>query len=409
MADLALRLGNDMLTIEGAMGTMLIAQGADPGSGVELFNILEPETVGAIHRLYREAGADCAISNTFGGTRNRLAANHLADRLLELNRAGVLLAKEHNPEHVLGDVGPCGLYTGVVGTSGFEEVFQQYREQVEALVSAKPDGIIIETMIELEDARIALQAARSVTDLPVMVTISLDENGVMPLSGTTPEAAAVVLASLGASAVGINCGSGPEQLYPCMEAMSHATGLPLVIQPNAGVPEMDPAGNVRYKGTPEEAAYWAGRYRELGVQFVGSCCGSTPAFTGAINATLEHLPVLGRSVDEGDYIATSQARIALGDDVDFEEFDLDGYDESSLDDLEEDLLMTATMPDPVLLVGGDHVVLERALALYPGRAVVSIADDGDGPDRADRLATVDAWGAAACRDGDPAHIIATGD
>ncbi|NTU88717.1 MAG: dihydropteroate synthase [Actinobacteria bacterium] len=292
MPDIELRFGKDMLICEGAMGTMLQRQGMPAGACPEHLNVLDPEMVIEVHRYYHLAGAHCAITNTFGGTRAKLREYGLEDRLEELNLAGVMIAKQVHPEHVLADVGPCGLVMQPLGSATFEEVFAQYFEQISVLAKAEPDAILIETMVDISDARAAVLAARAACDLPVLVTCTFDESGRMDLSGTDPATAAVILEAAGADAVGLNCGLGPAQIYPLLCAMSAATKLPLIVQPNAGLPTLDANDNTIFPGTPEEMAEWGEKFREVGAQLVGSCCGSTPAFTGALNAALADRDVL---------------------------------------------------------------------------------------------------------------------
>ena len=315
MPDIAMRFGNDMLTLEGAMGTMLQRQGIPADACPAQVNVLDPEVVSEIHRYYRLAGANCAITNTFGGSRAKLDQYGIGDQVRDINQAGVLIAKKENPEHVLGDVGPCGLVMEPLGTATFDEVYAQYFEQISALASAEPDAILIETMIDIADARCAVLAGRAACDLPIMVTCTFNEQGLMDLSGTDPATAAIILEAAGASAVGLNCGLGPEKMYPLLQQMAAVTELPLIIQPNAGMPKLTPKGETVYPGTADEMAYWAARYRELGAQMIGSCCGSTPAFTGAIYATIGHLPVIEHKAETGGIVlAGPRGYVRIGHD-----------------------------------------------------------------------------------------------
>lgn len=281
MPDIQKRLGRDVLVIDGAMGTMLQRAGIPGDQCAEQLNVTAPEIVAGIHHDYVLAGADCVTTNSFGGNRAKLAGHGLADRLEELNRAAVRLAKRSGAQHVLADVGPTGLVLEPLGHARFDEVFEVFAEQVRALAAEGPDAILIETMTDIAEARCAVLAARAACDLPVFVTVSFDASGRMDLSGTGPEAAAVVLEAAGAAAVGMNCGLGPEQLAPLAERMLAVTPLPVIVQPNAGLPRLVDGATV-FPGTPDEMGRAAAHLVELGVQLVGSCCGSTPAFTGAI-------------------------------------------------------------------------------------------------------------------------------
>lgn len=305
MPDIHLRLGRDLLVIEGAMGTMLHRAEIAPGVAPESLNVLEPEIIEDIHRRYLQAGADCIVTNSFGGTRVKLDEYGLGERTEELNRAAVRIAKSLEPQHVLADVGPTGLVMEPLGGATFDEVFDLFVEQISALVAEEPDAVLIETMTDIAEARCALLAARSVTDLPVIVTCTFGGNGRMDLSGTDPETAAVILEAAGASAVGVNCGLGPDQMFPMIEAMAAATDLPLVVQPNAGMPKLDALGRTVYPGTPDEMAYWAERYRAIGAAMIGSCCGSDPSFTGAIYGAVGSTDVVERTVDRDHVVVAS--------------------------------------------------------------------------------------------------------
>jgi 5-methyltetrahydrofolate--homocysteine methyltransferase len=284
--DIQLRFNRDVVVVDGAMGTMLQREGLSAEVCGMLPNVLDPELIVGIHRGYRLAGAQALTTNSFGGTRAKLADYGLADRVDELNRAAVRLAKAAEPEHVLADVGPCGLVLRPLGQADFEEVFEQYAEQIAALAAEGPDAILIETMLDIADARCALLAAKSVCALPVIVSCSFDETGRMALSGTDPATAAVILEAAGASAVGMNCGLGPAQLIPLAKKMAAATSLPLIVQANAGMPQLDGSGQTYYDGTAADFAQAAEELARIGVQFIGSCCGSTPAFTSAIYASV---------------------------------------------------------------------------------------------------------------------------
>ncbi len=275
------RLGREVLVCDGAMGTMLQRAGMPADASPEQLNVLEPETVAGVHRLYLLAGSQCSITNSLGGTRAKLAEWGLEDQVESLNRAAVRVARAAGAIHILADVGPTGLVLEPLGTATFEEVFELFAEQVRALAAESPDAILLETFTDIAEVRCALLAAKSVTDIPVFASVTFGAQGRMDLSGTDPATAAVILEAAGADAVGMNCGLGPEQMVPLVEAMAGATTLPLIVQPNAGMPRLEDGVTV-FPGTPDEMGAAAARFVELGASIVGSCCGSTPAFTGAI-------------------------------------------------------------------------------------------------------------------------------
>lgn len=281
MPDIMRRLGGDMLVLDGAMGTMLHRAGLPAGECPELLNVTAPEMVGQVLHLYELAGSDCTITNTFGGSRPKLAEYGYESRVEEFNRAAVRVAKRYGAPHVLADMGPTGLVMEPIGTATFDEVFSAFAEQAAALAAEGPDAIFIETMTDIAEARCAVLAAKSVCDLPVFASVTFGLAGVMDLSGTSPEAAAVVLEAAGADAVGLNCGLGPDQMLPLLERMVRATRLPVIVQPNAGLPRLE-EGSTVFPGTPEEMGAFAERAHHAGAAAIGSCCGSSPAFTGAI-------------------------------------------------------------------------------------------------------------------------------
>ncbi|MFU8891206.1 MAG: homocysteine S-methyltransferase family protein [Anaerosomatales bacterium] len=312
MPDILSRLGRDVLVIDGAFGTMLQRAGIPPEQCPEQLNLTAPEIVAGIHRDYVLAGADCVSSNSFGGSRPKLDEYGLGDQVVELNRAAVRVARESGAQHVLADVGPTGLVLEPLGTASFEHVFEAFAEQVTALASEDPDAIIIETMTDIAEARCAVLAARSVCDLPVFASVTFGLGGVMDISGTDPATAAVILEAAGASAVGMNCGLGPEQMLPYVEAMTAATALPVIVQPNAGLPRLEDDRTV-FPGTADEMGGFAARFVHAGASLVGSCCGSSPAFTGAIVDFAKELPVVeGRVGLPGVVIAGPRRTLRIG-------------------------------------------------------------------------------------------------
>ncbi len=294
MPDIAMRLGGEVLVIDGAFGTMLQRAGIPAEQCPEQLNVTAPEIVGGIHRDYVLAGADCVTTNSFGGTRVKLAEYGLSEQVELLNRAAVKVARSAGAQHVLADVGPTGLVLEPLGTATFDEVFELFAEQITALVAEEPDAIIIETMTDIAEARCAVLAARSVCDLPVFASVTFGLAGRMDLSGTDPATAAVVLEAAGANAVGMNCGLGPEQMLPLVSAMADATTLPLIVQPNAGLPRLAD-GRTIFPGTADEMGTYAARFVDAGASLVGSCCGSSPSFTGAIVDFAKELPVRERT------------------------------------------------------------------------------------------------------------------
>lgn len=272
-----------VLVCDGAMGTMLMRYGLTSGGCSEEWNLSRPEVIEEIHRLYIDAGADCIETNTFGANRFRLSAHHLEDKVRELNIAGARIARKvaQDKVFVLGSIGPTGKILEPFGDLSFESAYEAFKEQAMALEEGGVDAIIIETMGDLQEARIALLACKENTRLPVICQMSFSEN-LRTTSGTPPEVTALVLWSLGADVVGANCSMGSEGLYKVLEKMV-SSGVPYIsIQPNAGMPVIE-GGKLLYPESPEQLADFAVKYVKLGASIVGSCCGSTPDHTKAIS------------------------------------------------------------------------------------------------------------------------------
>jgi 5-methyltetrahydrofolate--homocysteine methyltransferase len=312
MPDILRRLGREVLVIDGAFGTMLQREGVPPEQCPEQLNITGPEIVSGIHHNYVLAGADCVTTNSFGGTRFKLAEYGLESQIEELNRAAVRVARASGAMHILGGMGPTGRVLEPLGQASFDEVFAAFAEQAAALAAGEPDALIIETMTDIAEARCAVLAARSICELPIFVTCTFGLNGRMDLSGTDPATAGVILEAAGATAVGMNCGLGPEQMLPLVEQMAGATVLPIIVQPNAGLPRLVD-GETVFPGTADEMGGYAARFVGAGAVAVGSCCGSTPAFTGAIVDFAKELPVrTDRTGFEGLVIAGPRGLVRIG-------------------------------------------------------------------------------------------------
>ncbi|MBE0596482.1 MAG: homocysteine S-methyltransferase family protein, partial [Desulfuromonadales bacterium] len=276
-----------VLVLDGAMGTLLQERGLKPGGCPEEMNLTAPEVVTGIHREYVEAGADLIVTNSFGGSRPKLAHYGLEQRVGEINARAVELARQAAGERglVAGSIGPTGRFLEPVGDAGFDEMVEVFAEQVRALAGAGADLFTLETFLDIRELRAALFACREFSTLPTIAMMTFDDGGRTVL-GTTPEAAAVTLDALGADVIGSNCGLGPEGIFSVLEKMRAVTPRPLISQANAGLPVLR-GGETIFPASPEEMTAFHGRLLPLGVRIIGGCCGTTPAHIRAMRQGLD--------------------------------------------------------------------------------------------------------------------------
>ena len=280
-------LGEKPVLIDGAWGTELQKQGLQPGESPEALNLEKPDIVEAVAKSYVDAGSRIIITNTFGGTSFTLERHNLADRVEEVNRIGAELSKRAAGDQALvfASMGPTGKML-MMGDVTEEELFEAFLTQAKALTAGGADGLVVETMSDLDEARIALKAAKE-TGLPVCVSMVYDagENLDRTMMGTTVEQATAALTEAGADIIGSNCGQGIEGFIKLAAAMKAATDRPIWIKGNAGLPEMVD-GKAVYKTTAEAFAQHARPLLDAGVDFIGGCCGTSPDFIRALKSAL---------------------------------------------------------------------------------------------------------------------------
>jgi methionine synthase / methylenetetrahydrofolate reductase (NADH) len=271
------------------MGTMLYAKGVSLNRCFDELNLVSPQLVKEVHMGYVKAGAELLETNTFGANRFRLGKFDLTEKVREINLAGARLARESAGEdlYVAGSIGPLGLRLEPLGSTSFGEARDAFREQVEALAEGGVDLIVIETMMDLEEAHQALLAARESTSLPVVVQMTVQEDGNTP-SGASPDDFARQLDAWGADVIGINCGTGPATVLESLERMAAVTTKKLSAQPNAGLPHSID-GRTHYLCSPEYMAERASRFIQAGARIVGGCCGTTPQHIRAIKAAVKSM------------------------------------------------------------------------------------------------------------------------
>ena len=280
-------LEHSTLISDGAMGTMLQERGLTDGGSPELWNVEKPEAIEAVLEEYASSGARLLTTNTFGGTRGRLAMHGLENRVHELNKAGAEIASRvasHHPgTFVMGDIGPTGDLMEPMGTLTLESAKEIFAEQIRGLVDGGIDAILIETMSDLSEVEAAVNAANEIApNLPVIATMSFDTN-LRTMMGVKPAQAVQRLSSLGVRIIGANCGRGMDEMRLIAREMVEArpAGIFIIAQSNAGLPVLV-GDTFEYQGTPDEMAKFADEMQDLGVNIIGSCCGSTPAHTAAI-------------------------------------------------------------------------------------------------------------------------------
>lgn len=270
------------------MGTQLFARGVKQGRCVERLNVEQPDIVADVHRAYLQAGCEAILTNTFGGNPISLARHRAQDQTEALNAAGARLAREQAgaERYVLGDIGPCGDFLEPIGTLKKEDLKVAFARQVRGLLEGGVDGFLIETMTALEEIEVAVEAVRSVSNLPIFASLAFDpaRETFRTMMGVSPQQAVEHLASLEIAAVGFNCGTLDMDSYVRLteqfaEALA-GKGILLLAEPNAGKPRLEDERAV-YDLTPEEFACGLERIHQAGAAIVGGCCGTTPSHMAA--------------------------------------------------------------------------------------------------------------------------------
>jgi methionine synthase / methylenetetrahydrofolate reductase(NADPH) len=276
-ADFLTRLKQSPVLCDGATGTLLYAKGIFINRCYDELNVSQPELIREVHHEYMQAGAEIIETNTFGANSFRLARHSMENRVREINRAGVSLAKEAAKSFdvwVAGSVGPLGVRIEPLGKTSFEEARAAFREQIAALVEGGVDLLMLETFGYVEELHQAILAARDVNPkIPVVAHVTIDEDGNC-LDGSTPESFTPRIESWGADVIGCNCSVGPVAMLDVIERVRALTSLPLAAQPNAGMPRSVEGRNI-YLCSPEYMASYARKFVAAGVRLVGGCCGTT--------------------------------------------------------------------------------------------------------------------------------------
>src|SRR5215471_16201910 len=268
------------------MGTMLYAKGVFINKSFDALNLSNPDLVAGVHGDYVRAGADIIETNTFGANRIKLGSFGLAEQLREINVQGARIARRaaRDQAFVAGSIGPLGIRIEPWGKTGVDEAREYFREQAQALIEGGVDLFILETFRDLNEIGAAIDAVRSVSDLPIVAQMTTEEDG-NTQDGTPPEQFAPELEKRGATTIGVNCAVGPAPMLETIERMEAVTPLKLSAQPNAGKPR-DVEGRNIYLCSPEYMASYARRFVLHNVRVVGGCCGTTPEHIKQIKAAV---------------------------------------------------------------------------------------------------------------------------
>lgn len=378
-------ISSRVLLFDGSMGALIGQMGIKTTCPDELA-VTDPEVISGIHKKYIEAGANVILSDTFGATDMALSHKGKKGQSAFITKAAVTLAKEAAGAKALVavDVGPTSEFLYPVGQYKMEDFFETFLTQMRAAKEAGADFAMIETQTDISEARAAALAAKE-AGLECAVSFTF-QNG-KTLTGASGEVCAKIAEAAGAKAVGINCSEGPEQMLKTIETLINAAHLPVIVQPNAGLPQTAPDGSTYYPYTPEEMHKAMKTIVEMGAGAIGGCCGTTPEHIKAISPLAGGTPIKKGKPDEAAIVCSSreicplsEALIAKAEISDPEDmFDLEPEDRLaviSLDEIEPDEISdfvsecAANGKTPLAFQTASKEKLEKALFVYPGIACV---------------------------------------
>jgi methionine synthase I (cobalamin-dependent) len=378
------------LILDGATGTQLQKRGYMGDMSAEQWVLENPESIIEIQKSYVEAGSNVLYSPSFGANRRKLEEHGIFNKTAEYNRRLAQLSQKaaDGRAWVAGDISPTGMFLSPLGEASFEELVDIYTEQAAGLEEAGVDLFVIETMMTLSDARAAVLAVRSVSDKPIFVTFTCDENG-RSLSGTDVAAALVVLQGMGISAFGLNCSAGPDQMLTQLQRLREFARVPLIAKPNAGMPQIVD-GKTVYDCPPEEFAGYVQPMLEAGVAVFGGCCGTTAEHIAALRAALENAKFVRPAPQHSDMLPASTEKNTACLPVDAKHGRVLEVSGNLEDDISDELDSAEAMiaihlagwddidafadcqymiSKPLCIICDDADVLESALRVYQGRAL----------------------------------------
>lgn len=312
-----LPIGKGVTVFDGATGTVIQSMGLRPGLCPDIWCLEAPLAVAEVHRRYVEAGAQVVETNTFGATSLRLAHFGLQDRVRDINVAAVRIAREvaGGKALVAGCIGPLGSLVEPLGEVTFDQAYDAFAAQVDALIEGGPDLLVIDTIADLNEMRAAILACKDrAPDVPLIAHMTLDPRG-RSFTGTSPEVAGVVMQSMGADAVGFNCSVGPDLLVDAVKRLAAVARVPVSVQPNAGLPRLGTDGRTMFPMGPEEFASYGPRLVAAGASIVGGCCGTTPEhirlLRGAVSGLTPGSDLAAGSIPGGSG-STELSRVPVG-------------------------------------------------------------------------------------------------
>lgn len=303
------------LYLDGAMGSLLQAKLENIGPVPEALTLTHPEIIQDIYKAYIEAGSDIITTCTFGANGYKLGNTEYDQKAIIT--AAVKLAKELNPGYVALDIGPLGALIGSLGEISFDEAYHYFAQMVEIGTSAGADVLLIETVTDIYEMKAAVLAAKEHSDLPVIASMTFEENG-RTLTGSDPLTVVTILEGLGVDAIGINCSTGPDKMMPVIDTLLKYASVPVVVQPNAGLPR-DVKGKTCYDITSDDFAAYMAEIARKGASVLGGCCGTTPEYIQKTIAATKGLPLpnLGALSPEQEItlVATATRTVVLGQDI----------------------------------------------------------------------------------------------
>ncbi|MFT5872166.1 MAG: 5-methyltetrahydrofolate--homocysteine methyltransferase, partial [Clostridium sp.] len=303
---------NNFLLFDGAMGTMLHEYGIKRGELPESYNLLHPEIIEKIHREYLNVGSDIITTNTFGANSYKLKnSQYTVENIIK--NAVKIARKVAGERFVALDVGPIGQLMEPLGTLSFANAYEAFAEQIKIGSREGADIILIETMSDIYEAKAAILAAKENSSLPVICTMSYQSDG-RTLTGTDPLTMVNVLQGLGVDAIGVNCSLGPNEMLPIIAEILKYSSVPVIVQPNAGLPKLKNNETV-FDVNSHEFAQYAKLMAEMGVTIFGGCCGTTCAHIKAMKDELKNLKPVARNVQKITAVSSPSLTVVIGDGI----------------------------------------------------------------------------------------------